>query len=241
MTRPAHLLAVSQFFGNVPLVQFHHLPEYLNRLLVAPPPRQFSLSIPLSAATSSSPQHFAFDTPLWVPSPVQPALDSAARKLAALASASTSASGDSPAAELVALDDKLALNALAARQHTQQLHALAAFARDPRGFLDRFVESQAGALADVLASSGSGAAGGATALGGGSEKVLGARWRDEVRDAANWDAPWVSEAVEVWALRDAEGKAQRLRAQQQQQAQQQMYQQQQQQALAAAQAGYGRR
>ncbi|GAA5916736.1 hypothetical protein JCM8208_003609 [Rhodotorula glutinis] len=243
-----------KFFGNVGLVQFHHLPEYLNRLLLPPPPRQFVVSVPVSAdASAAQAQHFAFDTPIYVPSPVQPALDSAARALSALVhpAAATSPSTTSPAAavlaaELSALDDKLALNALAARQHAQQLHALQGFARDPRGFLERWVDSQAGALADVLAATSTGSARSAGALGGGSDGVLGPRWRDEIRKAESWDAPWVNEAVEVWALRDAEGKAQRARqaqAQAQVLQQQQAHAQQQQQAQyhAGAAVGYGRR
>ncbi|BGP42773.1 SWI/SNF and RSC complex subunit Ssr3 [Rhodotorula kratochvilovae] len=226
---------LKKFFGNVPLVAFHHLPEYLNRLLLAPPPRQFALSIPLSAATSSSPQHFAFDTPLYVSSPVQPALDSASRALSALNSPASSL-----AAELQALDDKLALNALSARQHAAQLHALLGFARDPVAFLERFVATQAGSLDHLLSAS---ATGGPGALAGGSDGVLGARWRDEIRHAETWDRPWVREAVDVWALRDAEGAKARLRQQQQQQqVQQQMQQAQMAQMQAGMQAGaYARR
>jgi len=248
-----------KFFGNVGLVQFHHLPEYLNRLLLPPAPRQFVVSVPVSADAAAQPQHYAFDTPIYVPSPVQPALDTASRALSSLVNpAAAAAATSSPtgttgtssaavlAAELSALDDKLALNALAARQHAQQLHALQGFARDPRGFLERWVDSQAGALADVLAATSTGSARSAGALGGGSDGVLGPRWRDEIRKADSWDAPWVKEAVEVWALRDAEGKAQRARqaqAQAQVLQQQQAYAQQQQHAQlhGGAAVGYGRR
>ncbi|GAA5857238.1 hypothetical protein JCM9279_001815 [Rhodotorula babjevae] len=249
-----------KFFGNVGLVQFHHLPEYLNRLLLPPPPRQFVVTVPVTADASAEPQHFAFDTPIYVPSPVQPALDSTSRALSSLvnpAAAAAAAAAGSPtgttsssaavlAAELSALDDKLAVNALAARQHAQQLHALQGFARDPRGFLELWVDSQAGALADVLAATSTGSARSAGALAGGSDGVLGPRWRDEIRKAESWDAPWVNEAVEVWALRDSEGKAQRARqaqAQAQVLQQQQAYVQQQQQAQlhAGAAVGYGRR
>ncbi|KPV73803.1 uncharacterized protein RHOBADRAFT_54400 [Rhodotorula graminis WP1] len=227
-----------KFFGNVGLVQFHHLPEYLNRLLLPPPPRQFVLSVPVSAdAAAAQPQHFAFDTPIYVPSPVQPALDSALRALSSLvnpaATSPPTGSTTSPAAvlaaELSALDDKLALNALATRQHAQQLHALQGFARDPRGFLERWVDSQRARSPTCSPRRG-------------SDGVLGPRWRDEIRKADSWDAPWVKEAVEVWALRDVEGKAQRARQAQVLQ-QQQAYAQQQQQAQyhANAAVGYGRR
>lgn len=214
----------------MPHVQFHHIPEYLNRVLQPAPPRTFTLSIPLSASSpAATTTHHAFDVALFCPSPAQPAYERSVRALAALHSPASTLASD-----CAALDDRVALDALAVRARLAQLHALQALARDPVAFLERWAESQAGSLDDVLAASSSGR--GAAAALAGTERVLGARWRDEIRKSDNWDKEWVDEAVAVWSARDREGDAARLRGaaaqHQQQHAQQQQHQHQQQQQLA---------
>lgn len=202
------------------------LPLYLSRSTSS------SLS-PTHRVTPDSPaeQHLAFDLTLYHPSPARPALESASRSLSSLVS------GTAPSAtDLSLLDDKLATNCLATTQHLRQLHALMAFTRDPRGFLERWLESQAGALEQILGTSAGAAAGSASTLG---EELFGPRWREEIRSAETWeDKEWVKEAVGVWANREKEGQLARMRVQAQQaQQQQQMYAM----AQGAQQQMYGRR
>lgn len=163
-------------------------------------------------------QHLAFDLTLYHPSPARPPLESASRSISSLVS------GAAPSAtDLSLLDDKLATNCLATTQRLRQLHALMAFTRDPRGFLERWLESQAGSLEQVLGASASAAAGSASTLG---EELFGPRWREEIRSAETWeDKEWVKEAVGVWASREKEGQLARMRAAQAQQAAQQQQQQ----------------
>ncbi|GAA6032895.1 hypothetical protein JCM8097_000036 [Rhodosporidiobolus ruineniae] len=250
---------LAKFFGNSAVVPFHLLPEYLNRCLAAAQPRQIDLQIPISP-DSPTEHHLAYDLTLHVPSPLQPALESIARTLSSWPASAASTSplaalappDNAPEArELQNLDDKLALNCLAVAQHRQQLHLLLAFTRDPAGFLGRWVESQAGTLEDVLASSASG-------MG----RKEGGAWKEELRRSSSLEdeGSWADEAARVLALRHTEGTALALRAREHQLAQQQVLglqqqqgvvqQQQYQQQLAQAQAaqqqaaaagGYGRR
>lgn len=188
--------------------------------------------------SASASFHTAYDLDLHVPDPARPALEACARALADLAATSPSpaatpsgtgsSSGAIPtraalatAAELSALDDKIAVDALATAQHLRQLRALTSFARDPVSFLERFVESQAGSLEQILSSNAAGVTGdrGAHSAASGMDQVLGPRWRDEVRKSENWESgEWVDDAIAVWGMREKEGDAQRLRAMQQQQA-----------------------
>lgn len=232
------------------MVAFHHIPEYLNRWFMPAAPRVVNFDIKCGHSFFSSPlgcttdcharrvtpdspaeQHHAFDLTLYHPSPARPALESASRSLSSLVS------GTAPSAtDLSLLDDKLATNCLATTQHLRQLHALMAFTRDPRGFLERWLESQAGSLEQILGTSASAAAGSASTLG---EELFGPRWREEIRSAETWeDKEWVKEAVGVWASREKEGQLARTRVQAQQaQQQQQMYAM----AQGAQQQMYGRR
>lgn len=188
--------------------------------------------------SAPSSQHLAYDLDVYVPDPSRPALEACARSLAALSAippvaglsdpdAATVAAAQAALAEVQALDESMAVNALAVTSHLRQLHALAAFTRDPKGFLQRFVDSQAGSLAQILASNAAGQVGGsssaaAATAAGGMEPVLGARWRDEVRRSENWEGKeWVEDAVAVWGMREREGEANRLRGVAQQQQQQQ--------------------
>ncbi|BGO94514.1 hypothetical protein NBRC10512_000550 [Rhodotorula toruloides] len=221
---------IAKFFGNLPMVAFHHIPEYLNRWFMPAAPRVVNFDIKVTP-DSPAEQHHAFDLTLYHPSPARPALESASRSLSSLVS------GTAPSAtDLSLLDDKLATNCLATTQHLRQLHALMAFTRDPRGFLERWLESQAGSLEQILGTSASAAAGSASTLG---EELFGPRWREEIRSAETWeDKEWVKEAVGVWASREKEGQLARTRVQAQQaQQQQQMYAM----AQGAQQQMYGRR
>ncbi|BGP27004.1 SWI/SNF-related matrix-associated actin-dependent regulatorof chromatin subfamily D [Rhodotorula toruloides] len=204
---------IAKFFGNVPMVAFHHIPEYLNRWFMPAAPRVVNFDITVTPDAPAE-QHHAFDLELYHPSPARPALESARRSLSSLVSGTTPSATD-----LSLLDDKLATNCLATTQHLRQLHALMAFTRDPRGFLERWLESQAGSLEQILGTSATAAAGSASTLG---EELFGPRWREEIRSAETWeDKEWVKEAVVVWASREKEGQLARVRAQAQQQ--QQMY------------------
>lgn len=200
-------------------------------------------------------QHTAYDLDLFVPDPARPALEACARSFAALSSppathptapsptgpdslaaspptstAPTAGTGTGTVGEqLASLDAQIALDALATTSHLRQLHALLAFARDPVSFLDHFVASQAGSLDQVLASSSSSST--TTAAPVAMDKVLGERWRDEIRKSENWESSpspsasaadgarsaWLEDAIAVWAMREKEGEAQRLRQQRQQQ------------------------
>ncbi|BGP19333.1 SWI/SNF and RSC complex subunit Ssr3 [Rhodosporidiobolus nylandii] len=221
---------LKKIFGQTPLVQFHLVPEYLNRCLAPAQPRTLNMTVDVSP-TAATEQHFAFDLPLYVPSPLTAALSSANTTLTTLTSPATS-----EARELVALDEKLALNCLSVAQRQQQLHLLMAFSRDPAGFLAQWVDSQAGSLNDVLSS---------TASGGGRE---GPAWREELRRSDALEGEWVAEAARVLGMREAEGRRDRLKQEEivavrQQHAQQQLAQQalQQQQYLQQQQAAYARR
>lgn len=189
-------------------------------------------------------QHTAYDLDIYVPDPSRPALEACARSLASLSSSSPSpsphpsAAADAPssssssptngpssksvAEELASLDAQIALDCLATTTHLRQLHALVAFTRDPVSFLSHFIASQAGSLEQILTSSGGGGGGGGTIAPLGMDKVLGERWRDEIRRSENWESGegakgWLEDAIAVWAMREKEGEAQRLRQQQQQQ------------------------
>ncbi|GAA5876028.1 hypothetical protein JCM8547_003535 [Rhodosporidiobolus lusitaniae] len=218
---------LAKLFNNQPLVPYHLLPEYVNRLVAPAQPRVIDFQVPISADSPTS-QHLAFDLDLFVPSPAQPLLDTVSRNLsfaapagaslpAALAASNPTAAAQAEAEsrELAALDDKIALNCLAVATHKHQLDLLAAFTRDPAAFLSAFVESQAGSLNEILSSTASG--------GGGKE---GASWREELRRASALEGEkgqWVEEAARVLGMRDVEGKAAALRLQQAQQQQQQAY------------------
>jgi hypothetical protein len=180
-------------------------------------------------------QHTAYDLDIYVPDPSRPALEACARSLASLSSpptTTTSSSSSSPsspssaaAEELASLDAQIALDCLTTTTHLRQLHALLSFTRDPVSFLSHFIASQAGSLEQIL---GAGGGGGATIAPVGMDKVLGERWRDEIRRSETWDSSnenegagagakgWLEDAIAVWAMREKEGEAQRLRQQQQQ-------------------------
>ncbi|GAA5989045.1 hypothetical protein JCM10908_006283 [Rhodotorula pacifica] len=220
----------ANFFGNMGMVAFHHVPEYLNRWLMPPSPRLINLVVLVDPAAPAV-QHTAYDLDLFVPDPSQPALEACARTLASLLSTPPISSSSSPsssqteAALLASLDAQIALDALSTTTHLRQLHALLAFTRDPITFLEHFVASQAGSLQQIL---GGGAGGrGGTIAPLGMEKLLGERWRDEIRRSENWegagngdsgdgDKGWVEDAIAVWAMREKEGEALRARQQQQQ-------------------------
>ncbi|GAA6022084.1 hypothetical protein JCM10207_001042 [Rhodosporidiobolus poonsookiae] len=214
---------LAKFFGNLPLVPFHLIPEYLNRCLAPAQGKSVDFSIDLSPSAPTA-QHHAFDLPLQFPS-------SSAALLPSL-SASLSTPAVDPR-ELAALDDKLALNCLAVASHLSTLDALAAFTRDPVGFVKRWTDSQAGSVADVLASPYGG--GGA----GGGKLTQGGRWKEDLRRSSALSTSegeggddWVQDAARVYAQRTAEGA---LNAAKHAQAQQQVAGLQQQQQLAAQQ------
>ncbi|GAA5887422.1 hypothetical protein JCM3774_001926, partial [Rhodotorula dairenensis] len=252
----------AKFFGNMGMVAFHHVPEYLNRWLMPPTPRLINLVVLVDPAAPTT-QHTAYDLDLYVPDPARPAVEACARSFAALsaaippaslspppaadptlpstttttttATATASRNGATLGTQLASLDAQIAVDALATTSHLRQLHALLAFARDPVSFLDHFVASQAGSLDQILASpsSFSGGASTSTSIAPiGMDKVLGDRWRDEIRRSENWatsateeegqgqgvsSSAWLEDAIAVWAMREKEGEAQRLRQQQQQQ------------------------
>ncbi|KWU43878.1 hypothetical protein RHOSPDRAFT_34503 [Rhodotorula sp. JG-1b] len=247
---------IAKFFGNMSMVAFHHIPEYLNRWLMPPSPRLINLVVLVDPAAPTT-QHTAYDLDIYVPDPSRPAVEACARSLASLSSpsppptttsATTSTTNPSSAAtaaeQLASLDTQIALDCLATTTHLRQLHALLAFTRDPVSFLSHFVASQAGSLEQILGAGGSSGSGGATTTIAplGMDKVLGERWRDEIRRSENWEDEstnkgagagakgWLEDAIAVWAMREKEGEAQRLRQQQQQQH-----------AAAAAAMQYGRR
>lgn len=217
-------------------------------LLLIPPPQNHVDRVDPAAPTT---QHTAYDLDIYVPDPSRPAVEACARSLASCSSSSpcspspgptTDPSSSSPSAtttaaaaaeELASLDAQIALDCLTTTTHLRQLHALLAFTRDPVSFLSHFVASQAGSLEQILGTSASGAG---TIAPLGMDKVLGERWRDEIRRSENWESGegakgWLEDAIAVWAMREKEGEAQRLRQQQQQQ----------QHAAAAAAMQYGRR
>ncbi|KAG0656611.1 hypothetical protein C6P46_007015 [Rhodotorula mucilaginosa] len=225
---------IAKFFGNMGMVAFHHVPEYLNRWLMPPSPRLINLVVLVDPAAPTT-QHTAYDLDIYVPDPSRPALEACARSLASLSSpptTTTSSSSSSPsspssaaAEELASLDAQIALDCLTTTTHLRQLHALLSFTRDPVSFLSHFIASQAGSLEQIL---GAGGGGGATIAPVGMDKVLGERWRDEIRRSETWDSSnenegagagakgWLEDAIAVWAMREKEGEAQRLRQQQQQ-------------------------
>ncbi|GAA5974276.1 hypothetical protein JCM11641_006707 [Rhodosporidiobolus odoratus] len=219
---------LSRFFGQAAFVPFHLIPEYVNRCIAPATPRVIDFTVDVSPTTSTE-SHQAFDLSIYVPASVLPALSAASTSLTTLTDGTSSESR-----ELSALDDKIALNCLSVGQRQGQLHLLLAFARDPTGFLAQWVESQAGSLHDILATS---------SASGGRE---GSAWKEELRRSALLDqGEWVEEAARVLCMREVEGKRQQIKAEEivavkQVQAQQQVMAQQQA-LLAAQQGGYGRR
>ncbi|ORY77656.1 hypothetical protein BCR35DRAFT_305438 [Leucosporidium creatinivorum] len=175
---------LKELFSGQDKVPFHHLPEYVNRFLAPSAPVVIEHTVRVDTDAGAK-NHIAFDLELTVEDPARAEMERVSHIL------------NTPSEkmkEIMALDEKIALDALSARTSYLKRTFLTSFASSPTTFLQKWVSSQSRDLDLILG----GDRASQSSIGGGST------WREEVRHADVWEGEWVREGASVLSMRRQE-------------------------------------
>ncbi len=166
--------AALQAIFRTPSVNFHHIPEVLNRYLHPPQPIVLEYWVRTDKAEHKSP--VAFDVEIEM------------EELSAKVKQHEMLQHFHPQSEfshqIAELDDRIAQAAAAVRNHATTRDFLASFARDPHAHLRTWLASQARDLDAILGTTALGANGVGTGIG-----------VEEMRRSETFKGSWVEEAV----------------------------------------------
>ncbi|GAA5946123.1 hypothetical protein JCM3765_000124 [Sporobolomyces pararoseus] len=213
-----------KYFGGTDKIAWHHLGEWVNRWLAPTVPRICQIN-GLNFSKENTSSHEAFDLPVSIfpfstnSSQTRSLLSSKTSSiLSTLTNTNISDSSSQQSHPLVqsleSINSQISISILQVSKHQQQLNSLLSFTRDPKKFLENYLESQNSNLETVL-----NGRGGRASIGGfnGGMMGLGDGWKESLRgskyfntttseEEGEGEGEWVKEAVGVWLAREREGE-----------------------------------